>query len=108
MSQLRTRPDDAEREIHSGSRERPPNQSANMAAAPASHPWFALANVHEVPSPALLVYPDRVEENVRRMIALVGGTARLRPHMKTHKMAEVIRLQVARGIRKFKCATLAE
>jgi D-serine deaminase-like pyridoxal phosphate-dependent protein len=65
-------------------------------------------NAAEVPSPALLVYPERVEENVRRMLALTGGPERLRPHMKTHKMPEMIRLQCAQGITKFKCATLAE
>lgn len=70
--------------------------------------WFAVANVAEVPSPALLVYPERVEENVRRMIQRAGGTARLRPHMKTHKMPEMIRLQLRMGITKFKCATIAE
>jgi 3-hydroxy-D-aspartate aldolase len=71
-------------------------------------PWFAINNVAEVPSPALLVYPDRVEENIRRMIAIAGGVERLRPHMKTHKLAEVIRMQMAQGITKFKCATIAE
>lgn len=70
--------------------------------------WFTVANVHEVPSPSLLVYPERVEENVRRMIAIAGGVERLRPHMKTHKMAEMIRLQLKHGITKFKCATIAE
>src|SRR5262249_22205188 len=30
------------------------------------------------------------------------------PHMKTHKMAEVIRLQMGCGLTKFKCATIAE
>ena len=70
--------------------------------------WFTVANVHEVPSPSLLVYPGRVEENVRRMIAIAGGVERLRPHMKTHKMAEMIRLQLKHGITKFKCATIAE
>ncbi len=70
--------------------------------------WFRVENVAEIPSPALLVYPDRVEENIRRMIALAGGVARLRPHIKTHKLAEVLRLQLAHGITKFKCATIAE
>ena len=42
------------------------------------------------------------------MIAIAGGTRRLRPHVKTHKMAEVVRLQMALGITKFKCATIAE
>ncbi len=73
--------------------------------------WFELRSPDAVPSPALLIYPDRIEENVRRMIALVGGAGqvgRLRPHMKTHKLPELIRLQVQHGIRKFKCATVAE
>lgn len=77
-----------------------------MTQAPIA--WFEVENAQEVPSPALLVYPDRIEENIRRMIAVAGSVTRLRPHMKTHKMAEVIRMQTARGIAKFKCATIAE
>jgi D-serine deaminase-like pyridoxal phosphate-dependent protein len=70
--------------------------------------WHRIGNVDEVASPALLVYPKRVEENLRRMIAMAGGVWRLRPHVKTHKMAEVVRMQLAAGISKFKCATIAE
>ncbi len=73
-----------------------------------SKPWYEVNNLHNVPSPALLIYVERVEENLRRMIALAGGTERLRPHIKTHKMTEVMRLQLALGITKFKCATMAE
>ena len=71
-------------------------------------PWYTLTNEGEVDSPALLVYPDRVRENVRRTIAYAGGVERLRPHVKTHKMPAVIRLQLEAGISRFKCATLAE
>ena len=74
----------------------------------ASTTWFAVANADEIPSPALLVYPDRIEANVRRMLALAGGPERLRPHVKTHKLLEVVRLQQRLGIDKFKCATIAE
>jgi D-serine deaminase-like pyridoxal phosphate-dependent protein len=70
--------------------------------------WYQVSPVDEVDSPALLVYPDRVETNIQRMIAIAGGVERLRPHIKTHKMAEIIRLQMARGLTKFKCATIAE
>jgi D-serine deaminase-like pyridoxal phosphate-dependent protein len=79
-----------------------------MDMKPPEPAWFAVSNSAEVPSPSLLVYPERVEENLRRMLAAVGEPERLRPHMKTHKMPELIRLQVARGISKFKCATVAE
>ena len=71
-------------------------------------PWYAISNLDDVSSPALLVYPDRVAENTRRMIAMAGGVGRLRPHVKTHKMAEVIRMQLGLGITMFKCSTIAE
>jgi len=70
--------------------------------------WHTLADPDEIPSPALLVYPERIGENIRRMIAALGQTERLRPHVKTHKMAEVVQLQLKAGISKFKCATIAE
>jgi len=71
--------------------------------------WYEVKNVDEVASPALLVWPERVKANIATMIASVGGdVSRLRPHVKTHKLAEVVRLQVAEGITQFKCATIAE
>src|SRR6266540_1035008 len=80
---------------------------AKTEPRPKNH-WYEIGNLDEVDSPALLVYPDRAEENIRRMIAMVGDVNRLRPHMKTHKLPEIIRLQMAHGITKFKCATIAE
>lgn len=71
-------------------------------------PWYKISNAAEIDSPSILVYRDRVAENVRRMIAYAGGLERLRPHVKTHKTAEVIRMQLAAGISKFKVATPAE
>jgi D-serine deaminase-like pyridoxal phosphate-dependent protein len=70
--------------------------------------WYTVTNVDEIPSPALLLYPDRVEENIRRMIQVAGGVERLRPHMKTNKLPEVVRMHIDQGITKFKCATIAE
>jgi D-serine deaminase-like pyridoxal phosphate-dependent protein len=71
-------------------------------------PWYKLANESEIPSPALLIYVERAEENIRRMIAMAGGPDRLRPHVKTHKMPPLIERHLRLGIRKFKCATIAE
>lgn len=70
--------------------------------------WCAVSNVAEIASPALLVYAERVRANIARMIEMADGTRRLRPHIKTHKMAEVVRMQLDAGIDKFKCATIAE
>lgn len=70
--------------------------------------WFRIANEAVVFSPALLLYPDRIEENLRRMIVLAGGAERLRPHVKTHKLPQVIAMKRRAGITKFKAATVAE
>jgi D-serine deaminase-like pyridoxal phosphate-dependent protein len=71
-------------------------------------PWYKLTNEDQIPSPALLIYVERAEENIRRMIAMAGDPNRLRPHVKTHKMPALIERQLRMGIRKFKCATIAE
>jgi D-serine deaminase-like pyridoxal phosphate-dependent protein len=56
-----------------------------------------------------VVYPDRVKANIQLAVEMVGGnTDRLRPHVKTHKSPDVTRLLLEAGIRKFKCATIAE
>ncbi len=79
-----------------------------MTSAATPPRWFDVADVAAIPSPCLLVYRDRVAENLRRMLALAGGAGRLRPHLKTHKMREMTALQRALGVSKFKCATIAE
>ena len=70
--------------------------------------WYQLNNPDTLDTPALMVHPDRVISNIRRAKEIVGDINRLRPHVKTHKMLEVGKLQVKEGIKKFKCATLAE
>jgi len=70
--------------------------------------WYSVENADVIPSPALLVYPDRIESNIQKMIEIAGDTDILRPHVKTHKMPEIIRLQMKHGINKFKCATISE
>lgn len=70
--------------------------------------WMRLADESAAPSPALLVFPDHIEENLRRMIALAGGAERLRPHLKTHKLPQLIALQARLGITRCKAATIAE
>jgi D-threonine aldolase len=72
------------------------------------NPWYSVDNEDAIPSPALLVYPDRIQENLRRMIVLAGEASRLRPHVKTHKMPQIIAMKRAVGIDKFKTSTIAE
>jgi D-serine deaminase-like pyridoxal phosphate-dependent protein len=70
--------------------------------------WYPLQNSKAVDSPALLLYKDRVIENIKRLVDSIDDVDRLRPHIKTHKSAEVTKLMLGAGIRKFKCATIAE
>jgi hypothetical protein len=35
--------------------------------------WYEIGQTEVIPSPALLVYPDCIEENIRRMISVAGG-----------------------------------
>src|SRR5512140_3829461 len=70
--------------------------------------WHLAIDVNEITSPSLLIYPERIEANIKQMIDNDGGADRLRPHVKTHKMSEIIKLQMKYGIYKFKCATIAE
>ena len=69
---------------------------------------FQVRNEAEILSPSLLVYPDRIFRNLERMLQIAGGAERLRPHVKTHKLPEVVGMQISQGIEKFKCATIAE
>jgi D-threonine aldolase len=70
--------------------------------------WYLLQQAESVDSPALVLYKDRIVENIKRLIESIDDIDRLRPHIKTHKSAEVTRLMLVAGIRKFKCATIAE
>lgn len=70
--------------------------------------WYKVANAGEIDSPALLIYKDLVMENIKEAVRLVGLPQRLRPHVKTHKSPEVVRLMLNAGITKFKCSTIAE
>jgi D-serine deaminase-like pyridoxal phosphate-dependent protein len=42
------------------------------------------------------------------MVRIAGDAGRLRPHVKTHKTAEIVKLQLKHAIARFKCSTIAE
>jgi D-serine deaminase-like pyridoxal phosphate-dependent protein len=79
-----------------------------MVTSRTTKQWYEIGQPELIPGPALLVYADRVEENIRRMISIAGGVSALRPHVKTHKMSAIINMQRKMGIEKFKCSTLSE
>lgn len=71
-------------------------------------PWYFVNDIQQIDSPALLVYPERVRHNIRTAINMVGDVLRIRPHVKTSKSIDVVRLMQEAGIQKFKCATISE
>ena len=71
--------------------------------------WFTIKNIDTIDSPALVVYKQRIERNILLLKGMVNGEVdRLRPHVKTNKIAEVCSMMMDAGITKFKCATIAE
>lgn len=70
--------------------------------------WYEVSAVDQIDSPSLLIYRDRMMNNIHQAIEIADGGARLRPHVKTHKLPEVIQIHVSLGVTSFKCATLAE
>ncbi|MFY7840089.1 MAG: alanine racemase, partial [Lacibacter sp.] len=70
--------------------------------------WYELNNIDTIDSPALLLYKERIQQNIDHAIAMIKDVERLRPHVKTNKTAETCAMMMAAGISKFKCATIAE
>lgn len=70
---------------------------------------YALAHAGRIVTPALLIYPKIVDQNIRITLGLVGNDPnRWRPHIKTAKLGAVVRQMLGHGIRNFKCATTLE
>jgi D-serine deaminase-like pyridoxal phosphate-dependent protein len=69
---------------------------------------YYVRNSSALASPALLVYPEKIRRNAALAVSIAGGPERLWPHVKTHKTARIVAIQQEAGIRKFKCATVAE
>ena len=69
--------------------------------------WYEIENIETIDSPALVIYKERVQENIR-LLKSIKDAGHLRPHVKTNKIAEVCEMMLDEGIVKFKCATIAE
>ncbi len=69
---------------------------------------YALSDPSAIPSPALLFYKNLIRRNIARAVEMAGTPDKLRPHVKTHKTPEIVRMERQAGITRHKCATLAE
>lgn len=64
---------------------------------------------NQIPTPALLVDLDLLEQNLTRMAAAVKKSGKLlRPHFKAHKCVEIARRQIAHGAAGICAATVPE
>ena len=70
--------------------------------------WYSIEKNEHLITPNLALYPERIQYNIDSMIRIAGNPDRLRPHIKTHKIREIVEMQLTAGITKFKCATIAE
>lgn len=65
--------------------------------------------LNQIPTPALIVDLDVLEENHKQMMLLVNNSsAQLRPHYKSHKCIEIAHLQLRAGAKGITCAKLGE
>ena len=69
---------------------------------------YSVADPDALETPAMLLFQDVMDHNIRSVCELVGGGGNLIAHVKTHKSEAVARKQVELGIDGFKCATLKE
>ncbi len=70
---------------------------------------FRLAEVEELQTPALVIYPEHIDNNILVTLKIAHGDPnRWRPHFKTAKLGFTARRIVEHGIRWFKCATTLE
>ena len=72
------------------------------------NPAYNLSDVSSVFSPSLVFFPELIRRNIARVIEMAGRPDRLRPHVKTHKTREIVRMLLDAGVTKHKCATIAE
>jgi D-serine deaminase-like pyridoxal phosphate-dependent protein len=70
---------------------------------------YRLQRENQVLTPALLVYPDVVDANLRVILGLLEGRAdRWRAHVKSAKLPSVMRQLTTAGVVNLKCATPLE
>jgi D-serine deaminase-like pyridoxal phosphate-dependent protein len=70
--------------------------------------WYEIDAADLPDSPSLVIYRDHVRKNVELLINMIDSVDRLRPHVKTCKSIDAVMMMLAAGIKKFKCATIAE
>jgi D-threonine aldolase len=68
---------------------------------------FNIKNISYISTPALAIDLQKVCNNIDKALEICEAEF-FRPHAKTFKTKEVAKLLIDRGVKKFKCATIAE
>lgn len=85
------------------------SQTRRLSQPEVSLDAYRIGPVDRVMTPALALYPQIVDANIRTTLRLLGGDAdRWRPHVKTAKLGFMMRRLVEHGIANFKCSTSLE
>ena len=70
---------------------------------------YAIEDTSSILTPALLIYPGFVDANIQTTLRILGNDEnRWRPHIKTAKLAAILRRFVAHEVTRFKCSTTLE
>ena len=69
---------------------------------------YKVAHSDTIETPALVYYQNIIENNTLKVIEIAKDVKRLWPHVKTHKMREMVTMQMNMGIERFKCSTIGE
>jgi D-serine deaminase-like pyridoxal phosphate-dependent protein len=70
---------------------------------------YEIDDVERILTPALLIYPELVDVNIKATVKMLGGDPnRWRPHIKTVKMSAILRQLMDHGVINFKCSTTLE
>jgi D-serine deaminase-like pyridoxal phosphate-dependent protein len=81
----------------------------NLETEDMKNNWWEINPETLIDTPFLALYTDRIQYNIEHLIESVkGDIQKLRPHIKTHKLGEILDLYKTYKIDKVKCATIAE
>ena len=84
------------------------SQSFGQCQVALAYENYCVADPESLETPAMLLFQELMEHNIRSVCEMVGGGQNLVVHVKTHKCEAVARRQLEHGIDGFKCATLKE
>jgi D-serine deaminase-like pyridoxal phosphate-dependent protein len=70
---------------------------------------YLIEDIERAMTPALAIYTEIVDSNIAVTLRLLDGNPdRWRPHVKTSKIASIMRRMIEQGVSNFKCSTTLE